>query len=107
MASISQGFIKVCRKLNCNIAMDNFIKHYQPRINPSVFQLSPSKLTQHVSDTFIWENWFLTHLAALLWVISILFMLCFVCVCGGGGGGGGRPDWGGILNPLTTTLLAI
>ena len=24
------------------------------------------------------ENWFLTHLAVLLWVISISFMLCFV-----------------------------
>ena len=36
MASISQGFIKVCRKLNRNIATVNFIKHYQPGINPSV-----------------------------------------------------------------------
>ena len=53
-ACIFHGFIKVCRKLNGNIAMDNFIKHYQPGINPLVFQRPPSKLTQHVSDTFIW-----------------------------------------------------
>ena len=56
VASISQGFIKVCRKLNRNIAMDNFIKHYQPGINPSVFQSPPSKLTQHVNDTFMWKE---------------------------------------------------
>ena len=29
-----EGSIEVCWKLNCNIAMDNFVKHYQP----SVFQ---------------------------------------------------------------------
>ena len=29
------------------------------------------------------ENWFLTHLAALLWVISILSIFCFVWEVGG------------------------
>ena len=56
VASIFQGLIKVCRKLNRNIAMDNFIKYYQPGINPPVFKWPPSKLTQHVSDTFIWRE---------------------------------------------------
>ena len=35
--SVFQGFVEVCMKLNCNVAMDNFVKH-QVGINPSVFQ---------------------------------------------------------------------
>ena len=37
----------------------------------------PSSLSMLVTLSY-GENWFLTRLAALLWVISILLMLCFV-----------------------------
>ena len=88
MASVSQGFIKVCRKLNYNIAMDNFINIIsRASIRRSSNDLQPSALSMLVTLSY-GENWFLTHLAALLWVISIFYLM--LCV--------GGPDWGGILN---------
>ena len=71
--------------------MDNFIKHYRPGINSSVFQWPPTKLTQHVSDTFIWEELVFDPSSCSSSGHSILFMLCFL----------GGPDWGGILNLRT------
>ena len=89
MVSISQGFIKVCRKLNRNISMDNFIEHYQAGINPLVFQSPPSKLIQHVSNTFIWGELVFdpSSCPSLSHFDFIYDMLCV-----------GGPDWGGILN---------
>ena len=56
-AYIKEGACDECMsQLNCNVAMAcmvKFIKHYQSGINPSVFQSPPTKLTQHISDTFI------------------------------------------------------
>ena len=75
MASISYfGFIKVFWKLNHNIAMDNVQNIFN--LHQSVdLPVTSSNLLVTLS---FGENRFLTHLAALLWVISIFFMLCFV-----------------------------
>ena len=38
LMSVSQASLRVCWKLNCNVAMDDFVKHYQTGINRPVNQ---------------------------------------------------------------------
>ena len=88
VTSVSQGFLKVCWKINCYVAINYFVKHYHAGINPSALQWSPTKLTQHICNTIIsWE--FIFHPSGSSSLCHFNFVNVFFCV--------GWPNWGSIL----------